>query len=358
MLPNPEDRKRTLHLLVTILPKPNRDVMEVLFVFLRWVATFSYKDEEAGSLMDVSNLATVITPNILYGKGQNAAKDESLDAIKAVLQLLEAGDDLYRVPPELLFVMNENVHSIFHKDIDLPPKEIHKLCAKYMAARMPQQQRGQLSAGLRNDRPADLRLSGYRSDNSVGRDGRPRDGQRDPRDARDGRDTRDAREMYEADQRGREPTSRDRDRDRDRDPHGINSLRATVSPAALGSNNSRPTSWGAGPPSGTPTTGASTPGATTAPGFIAMPTPQLNGAPVPGASPTFQHPGHMSMQHPLPSPGWRGPFQGAASGASSGSRHSSRGSAPPSPGGPEERRSFNMERDRSRDRSWTPNERM
>ncbi|EFP88891.2 uncharacterized protein PGTG_14230 [Puccinia graminis f. sp. tritici CRL 75-36-700-3] len=32
---------------------------------MKWVASFSHLDEETGSKMDLQNLATVITPNIL-----------------------------------------------------------------------------------------------------------------------------------------------------------------------------------------------------------------------------------------------------------------------------------------------------
>lgn len=134
-LPSHEERIRSLHLLITLLPKANRDTLEVLFVFLRWVASFSYKDEETGSRMDMANLATVITPSILYAKGGNAARDESFIGIQAVQQMLDNQDELYRVPPELMFVLHENVAEIFSKEIDLPPKEIHKHCAKYLQHR-------------------------------------------------------------------------------------------------------------------------------------------------------------------------------------------------------------------------------
>jgi hypothetical protein len=346
VLPNPEDRKRTLHLLVTLLPKPNRDIMEALFVFLRWVASFSYRDEETGSRMDLANLATVICPSILYGKGQSAAREESMIAIQAVQQLLEQQDDIYHVPTELQFATK--ISSIFIKDMDLPPKEIHKHCSKYLQAvgsgqhHHPRPGASQLSAGsgIRTDRPHELRLSGYKSDNSIGRDGR------DPRD-----------EPHR--ERGREGSLAD--------PTLLSgTLRAAASPIGGPPNlNSRPTSWGPQPvsiPPGTP--GASTPTGpgptgTSASNFIAMPmpTPHVNGSAV--TSPTFQQ--HAAgLQHPLPSlpsPGWRGPFQGTSAGGSNGSRQSSRGSAPPSPGVPEaDRRSFQMERDRSRDRAWTPNQ--
>jgi len=132
---NVEERKRILHLLIVLLPRYNRDTMEVLFVFLKWVASFSYRDEETGSRMDIPNLATVICPSILYAKGANAAKDESFIAIQAVQQLMECQDEYYHLPTELSFVISENVSSIFAKEIDLPPKEIHKHCSKYLSAR-------------------------------------------------------------------------------------------------------------------------------------------------------------------------------------------------------------------------------
>ncbi|KAL1406000.1 Rho-type GTPase activating protein Rga1 [Vanrija albida] len=275
-LPSHEERIRSLHLLLTLLPKANRDTLEVLFVFLRWVASFSYKDEETGSRMDMANLATVITPSILYAKGGNAARDESFIGIQAVQQLLENQDELYRVPPELMFVLHENVADIFSKEIDLPPKEIHKHCAKYLQHRGQTtfQHRPSVAAGMHGDLSA-----------------RP--------------------EM----------------------PASAGALRA----GATASNGSLPTSWGAGP------SGAGPSGS----GTIAMPTPQINGQP---ASPGFVPPGHAPS--PGPPPNWRGPFQGAAS---NGSRQSSRGSGPPSPGiAPDDRRSFQMERDRSRERAWTP----
>lgn len=67
--------------------------MEAICLFLRWVASFSHVDEETGSKMDLHNLATVITPNILYSKSKDPTKDESFLAIEAVMGLLEYQDD-------------------------------------------------------------------------------------------------------------------------------------------------------------------------------------------------------------------------------------------------------------------------
>ncbi|KAK9479104.1 hypothetical protein V1514DRAFT_329194 [Lipomyces japonicus] len=65
-IPNDEIRKRVMHLSCCLLPRSNRDSMEIIFNFLKWVASFSHVDEESGSKMDIHNLSTVITPNILY----------------------------------------------------------------------------------------------------------------------------------------------------------------------------------------------------------------------------------------------------------------------------------------------------
>ncbi|KAI7830734.1 hypothetical protein BC939DRAFT_392557 [Gamsiella multidivaricata] len=86
-------RKIILHLTCCLLPKANRDSMEAICLFLRWVASFSHVDEETGSKMDLHNLATVITPNVLYSKSKDPIKDESFLAIEAVMGLLEYQDE-------------------------------------------------------------------------------------------------------------------------------------------------------------------------------------------------------------------------------------------------------------------------
>lgn len=71
--------------------------MEVLFLFLKWVASFSHIDAESGSKMDLNNLATVITPNILYAGGKDPTKDESFMAIEAVHMLLKYQEEFCAV---------------------------------------------------------------------------------------------------------------------------------------------------------------------------------------------------------------------------------------------------------------------
>lgn len=284
--------------------------MEVLFVFLKWVGTFSYRDEETGSRMDLANLATVICPSILYAKGANAARDESFIAISVVQDLLENQDEYYFVPAELEFVIHENIYSIFAKELDLPPKEIHRHCSKYMQARggvagmgRPM---GPVGGGMpipqttmpnMRERPSDPRLSAHRSEGNIAAQA-DNSSNTSGGHSGSGSGSTGGNGNFNGGQNGLHQPSP-----------------STFRPTPVGGSSSRPTSWAQ-----------------------QQPVPSLN------------------VSSPTGTPGWRGngpsgnssggPFQGSAM---NGSRTSSRGSAPPSPGpGAEgERRSFQMERDRS-----------
>lgn len=94
-----DTRRRVLHLTCCLLPKPHRDTMEVLFSFLNWVSSFSHVDEESGSKMDIHNLATVITPNVLHMGKQDTPVDDSFLAIEAVHSLIECNESMCEVRP-------------------------------------------------------------------------------------------------------------------------------------------------------------------------------------------------------------------------------------------------------------------
>ncbi|EPQ56467.1 hypothetical protein GLOTRDRAFT_75157 [Gloeophyllum trabeum ATCC 11539] len=129
-VPNEAERKRLLHLITLLLPKPHRDTMEVLFVFLKWVASFAHMDEETGSKMDLGNLATVICPSILYSRGRDAVRDESFSAIRVVTSLLENQDEFFTVPEELLPILQDQDY--FANSVDLPSRDFMKKCDTYM----------------------------------------------------------------------------------------------------------------------------------------------------------------------------------------------------------------------------------
>jgi RhoGAP domain len=128
-----ERRKKVLHLVCCLLPKPHRDTLEVLFVFLKWTASFSHVDEETGSKMDLQNLATVICPNILYSKAADPTRDESFQAIRAVLELLEHQDEFWQVPPDLEAILHDQ--ELFSNPSELTSKAILKRAEGYVRAR-------------------------------------------------------------------------------------------------------------------------------------------------------------------------------------------------------------------------------
>ncbi|KAG0360786.1 hypothetical protein BG005_009866 [Podila minutissima] len=127
-------RKTILHLTCCLLPKPNRDSMEAICLFLRWVASFSHVDEETGSKMDLHNLATVITPNVLYSKSKDPTKDESFLAIEAVMGLLEYQDDFCVVPMDLSSILSDQ--DLVESSTDLSSKDILKRCENLVKSKV------------------------------------------------------------------------------------------------------------------------------------------------------------------------------------------------------------------------------
>ncbi|OXV07990.1 hypothetical protein Egran_04243 [Elaphomyces granulatus] len=121
---DPEKQKRILHLTCCLLPKAHRDTMEVLFAFLSWASSFSHVDEESGSKMDIHNLATVMTPNILYSNTKNISPDESFLAIEAVNSLVTYIDSMCYVPEDLQSILNDA--SFFKDNSEITTKEILK----------------------------------------------------------------------------------------------------------------------------------------------------------------------------------------------------------------------------------------
>ncbi|KAJ8487930.1 hypothetical protein ONZ45_g14153 [Pleurotus djamor] len=132
-LPSESDRRRYLHLVSLLLPKSHRDTMEVIFVFLKWVASFAHMDEETGSKMDLGNLATVICPSILYSRGRDPARDESFGAIRVVTALLENQHLFYTVPEEFMGLLADKDY--FSTSMDLPSKDFMKKCEAYLRAK-------------------------------------------------------------------------------------------------------------------------------------------------------------------------------------------------------------------------------
>ncbi|KEI39980.1 uncharacterized protein L969DRAFT_16655 [Mixia osmundae IAM 14324] len=129
---NEADRKRIIHLICCLLPKAHRDTLEVIFVFLEWVASFSHVDEETGSKMDLHNLATVICPNILYARGKDPSRDESFLAIQAVHDLLQHQNEFWQTPEEFVAILEDQ--ELFSNPSELTSKDILRRCEYFIRA--------------------------------------------------------------------------------------------------------------------------------------------------------------------------------------------------------------------------------
>lgn len=123
--PDPVVKKRLLKLIYCMLPRSHRDLVEVLLYFFNWVASFAEIDEETGSKMDIHNLATVISPNILYAKQNSDQINQSGEtyflAIEVVNQLIEVHEELSYIPEELMEFMEK---CNFTKTENISTKEI------------------------------------------------------------------------------------------------------------------------------------------------------------------------------------------------------------------------------------------
>lgn len=72
-LQDPQEKIRLCQLLVSVMPRPNRNLLEILVYFLNWVASFAHVDDESGSKMDTQNLATVLGPTIAMSREEASA---------------------------------------------------------------------------------------------------------------------------------------------------------------------------------------------------------------------------------------------------------------------------------------------
>lgn len=100
-----EAMRKLLHYTCCLLPKPNRDLLEVVIKLIKHVSLFSNSNK-----MDITNLATVLAPNILYRKikekissesAQNMIKEENLNAIQVLKEIVEMGDAIWVLPEEI-----------------------------------------------------------------------------------------------------------------------------------------------------------------------------------------------------------------------------------------------------------------
>ncbi|CAO3597215.1 unnamed protein product [Absidia cylindrospora] len=134
------DRKRAMHLACCLLPKSNRDTMEVLFLFIHWVSTFAHTENDGGNKMDLLNLATMIAPNLLFSKSKEPMKDDSFGIIDAVFLLLKFQEEFATVPEDFAPMLENLTYG--EGDMELNVRHILKKCEVVM--KMARNQTGRL----------------------------------------------------------------------------------------------------------------------------------------------------------------------------------------------------------------------
>ncbi|GAA5881457.1 hypothetical protein JCM3774_005089 [Rhodotorula dairenensis] len=102
-------RRRCMHLVICMMPKVNRDVLEVVFLFLEWLSRFAHVTVKDGNRMDLTSIATVMAPTLLRPGHRDPKPFEVRPMIAAVLSLLEDQHLLHAVPPELARVLHLEV---------------------------------------------------------------------------------------------------------------------------------------------------------------------------------------------------------------------------------------------------------
>ncbi|KAI1383191.1 RhoGAP-domain-containing protein [Hypoxylon trugodes] len=133
-----DKRRHCLHLTCCLLPQIHRDTLEVLFSFLKWVATFHQVDEDTGSRMDVHNLARVIAPNVLYTTEKSPSfSDEPMTAVACVEELIQYNEEMCMVPAELMDVLGDS--TLFMNNGEITTKEILKRIEGRSANGVPRQ---------------------------------------------------------------------------------------------------------------------------------------------------------------------------------------------------------------------------
>lgn len=109
-----DQRVCIMHLICCLLPNAHRDVVEVLFYFLNWTASFAHMEDDTGSKMDIHNLSTVITPNVLYEKKKDnnltiptvESSEEYFLGIEAVDVLIREYSRFALVPTKIIDILN------------------------------------------------------------------------------------------------------------------------------------------------------------------------------------------------------------------------------------------------------------
>ncbi|GAA5923915.1 uncharacterized protein JCM15063_005498 [Sporobolomyces koalae] len=103
---HPGLRRRAMHLVICLMPKVNRDVLECVFLFLSWLHKHAHLAIVDGTQLDLTGIADIMAPILLSPKGRQPRPDETKAMIAAVLNLLEDQQILHEIPLELAHLLH------------------------------------------------------------------------------------------------------------------------------------------------------------------------------------------------------------------------------------------------------------
>jgi len=121
-------------MLMLILPKCHRDTLEVLFIFLKWVASPVNDDSEGrrrpGIQLNLSDLAHRIANRVLY-RGGALEEMEYGKGVRIVTEMLKNQDTFFTVPEEFLPLLQDQ--GFFVNGMELSGKDFMKQCEMYIS---------------------------------------------------------------------------------------------------------------------------------------------------------------------------------------------------------------------------------
>ncbi|KAJ8655104.1 hypothetical protein O0I10_009311 [Lichtheimia ornata] len=130
-MPTEKETKTVLHLACCMLPKPNRDLLQLLCLFWNQVASLHSKNK-----MTAQNLALVLTPSLLVAPPSATTSPHQSIAAAAGLQEIEVVRLLIQYQPEFITIPSELLLSpLLQEDVGSPPSPTTRSYASLLRKR-------------------------------------------------------------------------------------------------------------------------------------------------------------------------------------------------------------------------------
>ncbi|KAG2224629.1 hypothetical protein INT45_007874 [Circinella minor] len=134
---NDQEAKTVLYFACCMLPKPNRDVMQLLFLFLNHVASLHEQNK-----MDIHNIARIFCPSVLFASPTSHQQQHfqtsqtTREEIEVVSMLIKYQPDFNLVPQEFTLLMQDTnmMKALYNADLT-SSKEFIKTYSSLMKLR-------------------------------------------------------------------------------------------------------------------------------------------------------------------------------------------------------------------------------